>query len=84
MPNHSARPQGELQLRQDTQGRQETVLLQWECGAGQGDGKDHPAPRGSAQERVSFSCSGWDCEEGADQDTWFLRNWALLIYIYIL
>ena len=20
--------------------------------------------------------TGWACEEGADQDTWFLRNWG--------
>ena len=66
MPDHCARPQGGFQLRQDPQGHQETVLLQRECSAGQGAGEDNTTPRWSAQERVSVSCSSWDCAEGED------------------
>lgn len=40
----------------------------------------YSTPGGSAKERFDFPGSGWHCEEGAHQNTWFLSNQMLKLH----
>lgn len=70
-----------LELRKDPQRSQERTVLQQQCHAGHGAWQGDTTPGRSAQECLSVSFECWDCEEGSDQDSWFLISCCINISI---